>query len=291
MFWLLRFRGETIGDTLALWINAIVWQIHKLLYKISHPSATKRDFVSYILSRKQHLHWTSFPIDLGERHYYDRTVRIWMDAVGITWIYFTHPSEHPAHWLDGMGSGQIGFDIGAHRGYWTILYQNRVSPGGIIFAWEPNSKNYRLLIQNLAKNKISHVIPLRLAAWREGTVIFVEEVSDKGISSFLSKVSDTKRGDTLATSIDNLVEALALPRLDWIKMDIEGAEVEALKGARQTLQRYKPTLWIEFHDTLGEIKDLLAEADYEVKEEVHHGSTPFYQEVGYLWAVPKGAAP
>jgi hypothetical protein len=108
--------GETIGDTLALWINAIVWQLHKLLYKFSHPSTTKRDFVSYILSRKQHLHWTAFPIDLGERHYYDRILRIWMDAVGITWIYFTHPLEHPAHWLDGMGSGQIDFDIGAHRG-------------------------------------------------------------------------------------------------------------------------------------------------------------------------------
>ncbi len=104
-------------------------------------------------------------------------------------------------------------------------------------------------------------------------------------------MSDTKRGDTLATSIDNLVEALALPRLDWIKVDIEGAEVEALKGATQTLQRYKPTLWIEFHDTLGEIKGLLAEAGYEVKGEVHHGPTPSYREVGYLWAVPKGAAP
>ena len=122
-------------------------------------------------------------------------------------------------------------------------------------------------------------------------MIFVEDVSDKEISSFLSKVSDTKRGDTLATSIDNLVAALVLRRLDWIKVDIEGAEVEALKGARQTLQRYKPTLWIEFHDTLGEIKGLLAEADYEVKGEVHHGSTPFYREVGYLWAVPKVSAP
>jgi hypothetical protein len=151
MFWLLRFRGETIGDTLALWINAIVWQIRKLLYKLSHPSATKRDFINHILSQKQHLHWTVFPIDLGEKHYYDRTLRIWMDAVGITWVYFTHPSEHPAHWLDGMGSGQIGFDIGAHRGYWTLLYQKRVLPGGIIFAWEPDPKNYQMLLVNLAK--------------------------------------------------------------------------------------------------------------------------------------------
>jgi hypothetical protein len=74
-----------------------------------------------------------------------------MDAVGITWVYFTHPSEHPAHWLDGMGSGQIGFDIGAHRGYWTLLYQKRVLTGGIIFAWEPDPKKYQMLLVNLAK--------------------------------------------------------------------------------------------------------------------------------------------
>jgi hypothetical protein len=119
-------------------------------------------------------------------------------------------------------------------------------------------------------------------------VIFVEEVSDKEISSFLSKVSHTKRGDTLAISIDNLGEALALPRLDWIKVDIEGAEVEALKGARQTLQRYKPTLWIEFHETFGEIKGLLAEADYEVKGRFIKGRVPFIGKWVIFGLFPRG---
>jgi len=100
-----------------------------------------------------------------------------------------------------------------------------------------------------------------------------------------------ENGHTLAVSVDSLVESLSLPRLDWIKMDIEGAEVEALKGAMKTLRRYKPTLWIEFHDTLEELKKVLAEADYEIRGEVHHAPTPHYQEVGYLWAVAKDSAP
>jgi hypothetical protein len=61
MFWLLRFRGETIGDTLALWINAIVWQIQKLLYKLSHPFATKQDFINHILSQKSTYTGQFFP--------------------------------------------------------------------------------------------------------------------------------------------------------------------------------------------------------------------------------------
>ena len=100
-----------------------------------------------------------------------------------------------------------------------------------------------------------------------------------------------QNGHTLAVSVDSLVESLSLPRVDWIKIDIEGAEVEALKGAMKTLRRYKPTLWIAFHDTLEELKRVLAEADYEIRGEVHHAPTPHYQEVGYLWAVAKDSAP
>ncbi len=291
MFWLLRFRGETIGDTLALWINAMVWQIQKLFYKITHPSSTKQEFVRYIHSKKPHRHWTKFPIDISESHYYDNTLRVWIDAVGIMWFYFAHLSDHPPEWLNSLCAGQIGFDIGAHRGYWSIFYHKRLLPEGLIIAWEPHPKNYQKMLQNIAKNNICNVIPLRLAAWRESTLLDFEEVSDLDIKSFVVKTKEDKKGRILATSVDKLVDSLGLPRLDWIKIDIEGAEVEALKGAMKTLSRYKPTLWMEFHDTLEELKRLLAEAHYEIRGEVHHGPNPPYREVGYLWAVPKGSAP
>lgn len=71
-------------------------------------------------------------------------------------------------------------------------------------------------------------------------------------------------------------------------MDIEGAQVGALRGALKTLRHYKPVLWVEFHDTLDELKSLLAEVEYEIRGEVHHEPTPHYQRVGYLWAVAKG---
>lgn len=100
-------------------------------------------------------------------------------------------------------------------------------------------------------------------------------------------MEEDEDGNVLGVTIDELVDSLGLPRLDWIKMDIEGAEVEALKGAMKTLSRYRPTLWIEFHNTLLELKELLAEAQYEIRGEIHSEPTPYLWEHGYLWAVPR----
>ncbi len=287
MFWLLRFRGETIWDTFALWINAIVWQVRKTIYLLLHPHSQKKDFVEYIISQKIYQHWTTFPFDLRQRSYYDSTYRLWMDTIGITWLYFAHPEDYPEEWMQALRPGQIGLDIGAHRGYWSLFYQAKILPGGLIFALEPNPENYTHLLKNLARNQISHVIPLRLAAWSKSTVLSLEGSANIPINSFLSRVKPGTGGDTLAVSIDALTEALNLPQLDWIKIDIEGAEVEALKGAMKTLSRYRPTLWIEFHDTLEEVKVLLAEANYEIKGEVHYAPTPHHRDSGYLWAVPR----
>lgn len=59
------------------------------------------------------------------------------------------------------------------------------------------------------------------------------------------------------TTVDDLAAPLRLDRRKWIKMDIEGGEVEALKGAEKTLRRFRPCLFVEIHDTVGPVKALL----------------------------------
>jgi FkbM family methyltransferase len=156
-----------------------------------------------------------------------------MDAVGIIWFYFSHSSDHPTEWLNILCAGQIGFDIGAHRGYWSISYYKRLLPEGLIIVWEPHPKNYQKMLQNIAKNNICNVIPLRLAAWRESALLDFEEVSDLDIKSFIVKTKEDKKGRILATSVDKLVDSLGLPRIDWIKIDIEGGRSRSAEGGHE----------------------------------------------------------
>jgi hypothetical protein len=89
----------------------------------------------------------------------------------------------------------------------------------------------------------------------------------------------------LATSIDALVRAFALPSVDWIKIDVEGAEVEVLQGAKETLQRFSPTLWIEIHDTWQKVEAFLHDMGYIIREKIPIAlSEGPYREGGYLWA-------
>jgi len=72
----------------------------------------------------------------------------------------------------------------------------------------------------------------------------------------------------LAIPLDSLVRNLQLERVCWIKMDIEGAEVEALKGATKTLQEFSPALFIEVHGTLGPLEGLLEQLGYAIERSV-----------------------
>ena len=105
--------------------------------------------------------------------------------------------------------------------------------------------------------------------------------------SFGYRIDFQQEGDTLATSVDALVQAFALPTVDWIKIDVEGAEAAVLEGARDTLRRFGPTLWIEMHDTWEAVEAILADADYEIKDRIEKGAHGPYKRIGYLWAEPR----
>ena len=76
-----------------------------------------------------------------------------------------------------------------------------------------------------------------------------------------------------AVTVDDLVRRFALNRVDWIKLDVEGAEVEVLKGAEQSIQRFHPVLFIEVHGTLHALEAFLPQFGYSIDKMTFGGIT------------------
>lgn len=135
--------------------------------------------------------------------------------------------------------GDIVLDVGGHLGTFTQLAL--LHGAGKVVAFEPEPTNIacfeKTFTDEIASGK---VILIKAAAWDEpGELEF--EIPGPG-SSGEGKV---RRGGTLkvtAITIDDTIESLALPRVDFIKMDIEGAERYALRGASRTIAAYGPKM-------------------------------------------------
>jgi FkbM family methyltransferase len=145
----------------------------------------------------------------------------------------------------------VVFDVGAHAGQFTKLFA-RLAPAGRIYALEPGSYARMILRAALRARRLGNVtiLPLALGA-TSGVAVLTVPVKASGSYGFgLAHLGDGEETAAeqeivgLAT-LDDLAAALQLDRLDFIKADIEGYELRLIRGARATLQRFKPALLIE----------------------------------------------
>ncbi|MEN3041506.1 MAG: FkbM family methyltransferase [Bacteroidia bacterium] len=277
----LSIRGERWVDTVALWINALVWLPKRWWYnwRLGTPEAAWHK-----LMENPRKHWSQWPLSLQGRFFrwQDRLVT---DALGLTWFLGRQHEDIPSAWLSRLTVGRIGIDIGAHRGYWSLIHRSQMPLSTRVVLLEPDPENYTHLLRNLAANQAYWAIALPVAAWRAPSrLLLCRPEVDIVHDSFSIKVEEGNSWDTLATSVDALVQALALHTVDWIKIDVEGAEVAVLEGAAETLQRFSPTLWIEIHDTWEEIERLLAQLSYEVRDSIKKEGKYPYRHIGYIWA-------
>jgi len=133
--------------------------------------------------------------------------------------------------------GDIVFDIGAYVGDTALWFSKAVGPQGKVYAFEPEPSNFAKLKANLERNNVTNVIPLQLAlSENEGEM----RVSSGAGSSVITQAGTGK--SVKVTTIDNFVEANKLPRVDFIKMDVEGHELKVLTGAKETIKTFKPSL-------------------------------------------------
>jgi FkbM family methyltransferase len=140
-----------------------------------------------------------------------------------------------------LRAGDVVLDVGAHLGVFTRLAL-RANAARVI-AIEADPANARCLRRTFAQEiAASRVTVVEAAAWdRSGTLTFN---SNPGRGTLSGQVSDKGTIQVRSVALDEVAEQLGLGRVDYVKMDIEGAERHALRGAGRLLREYAPRLAI-----------------------------------------------
>ena len=153
--------------------------------------------------------------------------------------------------------GDIVVDIGAHIGRYTVIASNRVGPRGKVIAIEANPDNFEMLNCNIKLNQLSNVICLNYAVYSQETKIklyLAGEQSGHTIYNTLisERASNEKFVEINANTLVNLLRLQGISEVNWIKIDVEGAEFEVLKGATSILsQSNNISVLIEVHKLSG----------------------------------------
>jgi FkbM family methyltransferase len=146
-----------------------------------------------------------------------------------------------------LKAGDAVVDLGAYAGATTYFLSKAVGPAGRVLAFEPDEINFRYLQENMTRHGLKNVTCVPFGIWdKEATVEFQSEGSSgSGVATILGRSSNLRKVSMI--TLERTAEILGVNRIAAIKMDIEGAEMVVLKGARNFLTRHQPRLIIEPH--------------------------------------------
>jgi FkbM family methyltransferase len=142
--------------------------------------------------------------------------------------------------------GWTVFDIGAHIGYFTLLLAKLVGPQGKVVAFEPFLENFRALGENIRLNNKQNVVIEQCAVAATSGMLSLRSNDTNQLTYTASLVHGQPICEVKVVSLDDYV-ATQLEGINFVIMDVEGAETDVLKGMQSILQRDSPTLLIELH--------------------------------------------
>jgi FkbM family methyltransferase len=141
--------------------------------------------------------------------------------------------------------GMTVADVGANIGYYSMLSANLVGPTGRVFSFEPNSENSRLILMSKERNRADnlYLYPVALSD-HAGHAFFSTALGSNG--GFLSETLDALMSPQCVVVPTVRMDDIISNQIDFIKMDVEGAEGLVLAGARQLISKYRPIITMEF---------------------------------------------
>ncbi|MEX2571870.1 MAG: FkbM family methyltransferase [Gemmatimonadota bacterium] len=184
----------------------------------------------------------------------------WSAATGSRFVTGTYEPSKTRAYLDHLRPGETVVDVGAHVGYYAILAAKLVGPEGRVVAFEPRPLNLRFLRLHLRLNGVANV-----------------ELHEAGVAASSGRSAfDTRTGtgtgrlaadgdlDVRTISLDELYQGGELVRVDFLKIDVEGGEMEVLRGAHTLIRETMPSILVATHgdDLHRAVTELLDELGY-----------------------------
>lgn len=172
------------------------------------------------------------------------------DSIEIYYLGIYEPEE--TRMIKSMvKEGMAVLDIGANIGYFSMVMANLVSPQGKVYSFEPNPQMFERLQKNLEINpNLSEQIEIHQLAIgeKEGKAnFFCPPVGFEGLGGLqnTNRISINNVINVDVITLDKFIEDNNIQRLDFIKLDVEGGEFDVLRGAKNTLNKYHPTILFE----------------------------------------------
>jgi FkbM family methyltransferase len=207
-------------------------------------------------------------------------------------IHFTNPQEF-LHALkeifveqcyhQKLPDNALIIDCGSNIGI-SILYLKKIAPNSRIIAFEPDESNFMILEKNINVNQLHKIELHKAAVWTENTTLSFR------VTGSMGSTIDQEKHDTSVK-----VQALRLKdflqqKVDFLKIDIEGAEFEVLKDIAPDLHNVQ-TLFLEYHGTyqqngeLLQILNIVQQAGFKfyIKEAASIYDSPFINEKNGAW--------
>jgi FkbM family methyltransferase len=165
-------------------------------------------------------------------------------------------------------------DAGAHIGYYALMAAHRLRQvgAGLVFAFEPHPINFADLQRNQQLNNMSNLILIQKAVADQTTQmrLFSSPLSGSGCHSLRQFPFHSNSYEIECTTLDDFMDTHKEAKIGLIKLDVEGAELPALRGAQRLIERDKPYIMYE------EVEDRDRAFGYEIKD-----LRSFLESLGY----------
>lgn len=188
--------------------------------------------------------------------------------------------------LDKMQDDDVFIDVGANLGVYSMMAAAKSRHGQVI-SIEANKRFYDYLSENIRRNNLKNITALHYAIWNTNDEeLTIYQTQDNISKQYNATLFGSEQGNVVNASkvrtrtLDSIIEEFGCKRVDWLKIDIEGAESRALQGAVKTLEKTRNVL-IEIHSEQNghDCERVLKETGFATRI-LHRARPDYYQLYG-----------